>query len=265
MASLVLKNTATGVFRLFKRIHDLGGTDHVPLIRLTEKQAAAISGDHTAIPRPTELRDVKVDPQDIRIIRTPNRTPGQRPWIAMIGDEQASYLDDDIVRDLIDLTVPVFEPGQPDWASREIEDIEDKIAEHENQIEVLRKKRAESVFRHNDAVVEKGRKIISQISRMTLVEGDPDIETLGSNRDALVRLVGMCEAHPWLKTTHDPALSQEMNLLAMISVLAPPIEDDIETLEAAHEYLEDIIVQACEMRGIEPRYRANEASTEMEA
>lgn len=113
-------------------------------IGLTEKQAHAIAGEHTGIYfGSNRIYNPMREPQPILIKRVQDRKPKRLAWAMEIGDEHAGYVNDDLVRYLIDLSHPVFEPGEPNWKTRDIERIDDKIADHLSSIEDLEEKKAE--------------------------------------------------------------------------------------------------------------------------
>jgi hypothetical protein len=140
MTSIVLRKSTSrpDFYNLTIRTHDLGGTDYEPIVLLTEREALAVAGAHSGIdffsnpPATTE----PVAPAPITIERVPDRQPGTRAWRFRIGETLVTRekegeiipirLSDDHVQALERHASVLFEPGQPDWDLREIENMEDR-------------------------------------------------------------------------------------------------------------------------------------------
>lgn len=139
-----LRNPADPLtYGLFVRERGPIDTDYYYQIGLTEKQAHAIAGEHTDIYfRHNRSHDLTREPQDLVIKRVQDRKPKQLAWTLEIGGEEAGYVGDDLVRYLIDLSHPVFEPNEPNWKTRDIERIDDAIADHRSSIEDLEERKA---------------------------------------------------------------------------------------------------------------------------
>jgi hypothetical protein len=139
MTSLVITRSRhdRDVFRLAVRQHDLGGVDYMPLFPLTGRQARSIAGPHTGIHFVHEPADIPhVPPAELRVERIPDRAPLESPWRIRIGGELLTVardgvetpiqVRDDVVEALQTMSRAVFEPGQPDWRLRTVEDLEDR-------------------------------------------------------------------------------------------------------------------------------------------
>ena len=133
-------------YSLALREPELNETCYTHLIWLPEGLGRAICGPHTGIHMLYGAEPMEgVTPKPIRIERVEDREPGTRPWIMRIGDElvmatlegvtRPRRLSDEGVRALQDHAVVLFEPGQPDWDLRRVEDLEDAAIEAESVAE----------------------------------------------------------------------------------------------------------------------------------
>lgn len=168
MASIVLKPSRVVADRyvLSIRTHDLGGTDYEAILQLTMAEAKAIAGPHTGIyflidvPEP----DQPVAPLPITIERVPAREPNTRAWRVRIGDTLVTRekdgetiparLSDQHVRILDETATIGFQPGQPDWLLREVEDLDDKVNRLQCELDAARAKADEARevwYLHRDA------------------------------------------------------------------------------------------------------------------
>lgn len=138
-SSIVLKRAGmAGGFMLAERVHGPADTDYNPIIRLEDREAHAIAGQHTGIhflfdvappAEPVEMLPLRIEP-------VPDREPGTRPWRFRIGDDLVTRsrdgeeiplrLTDDHVMALIDYAQPILPPGEPDWDRRKVEVYEEK-------------------------------------------------------------------------------------------------------------------------------------------
>lgn len=140
MTSIVLRRSPSrpDLHALTIRTHDLGGTDYEPIVLLTEREALAVAGAHSGIDffSKPPATTAPVAPAPITIERVPDRQPGTRAWRFRIGETLVTRekdgeiiplrLSDDHVQALERHASVLFEPGQPDWDLREIEDMEDR-------------------------------------------------------------------------------------------------------------------------------------------
>lgn len=146
-------------YLLAQRQADLSGTEYIPIVRLTEKQAMAISRTviRVLFEIPPEYREA--DQKDIFVERVPEREPGTEAWQMRIGGDLvtkrnaegeivAQRFDDDAAWDLAKLVKVWFEPGQPDWELRYVEDLEDHAARAKTQYEAMseRARRARAIW-----------------------------------------------------------------------------------------------------------------------
>lgn len=140
--SLVLMQRQGG-WSLAVRTHDLGGTDYGIILRLTDAQAFAMAGDHTGIyglyNNPVLLP--ALEKQEIFIRRRQDRPANTRSWSLCLGEEHVAFITDEAVRLLQEHAKPRFEPGEPNWTTREIEDLDDQILAAETKLETLRQRR----------------------------------------------------------------------------------------------------------------------------
>lgn len=132
-----------GKYSLSLRRHDLGGTEYQTLCSLTELQAHALAGPHTGLFFLHEEKPIHppVEPRALHIFRRPDRPANTRAWSLCVGPDHAAYVSDEAVRLLQEHANPVFEPGEPNWATRDIEDLDDQILAAEEALETLRKRR----------------------------------------------------------------------------------------------------------------------------
>lgn len=171
MTDIILQNdtnTKDG-FRLSVREHDMSGTEYFRICSLSGKQAWSIAGDHTGIfflhsqPAPDHL----VVHKPLRIERVKDRKPNRRAWLLFIGDEPvtatnsegetiAIRLSDGSVDSLEKNAKPVFEPGQPDWDLREVEDVEDRaVTLHQQASEMqIKADKARDKWEHRHHVTD---------------------------------------------------------------------------------------------------------------
>lgn len=140
--SLVLMKRQ-GRYSLSLRSHDLGGTDYSTLCSLTPTHAHAIEGHHTGLFFLHDEKPIEPPPEkrQLCIRRRADRPANTRSWSLCVGDEHAGYISDDAVHLLEEHASPVFEPGEPNWVTREIEEIDDQILAAETTLEALRKRR----------------------------------------------------------------------------------------------------------------------------
>lgn len=140
--SLVLMQRPGG-WSLAVRTHDLGGTDYGMILRLTDAQAFAMAGDHTGIYGLYNKPVLSPAPekQEIFIRRRQDRPANTRSWSLCLGEEHVAFITDKAVRLLQEHSNPHFEPGEPNWATREIEDLDDEILAAEAKLDSLRQRR----------------------------------------------------------------------------------------------------------------------------
>ena len=122
----------------------------VNILYLTEVQARAIAGDHTGIHflHQQKFEGPDVTPQSILIERVLDRKRGLA-WQMRIGNDLVMNrrwdgtlfpcrISDENVQNLEKFARVSFEPGQPDWALRQVEDLEDDVARAQVRLALAR-------------------------------------------------------------------------------------------------------------------------------
>lgn len=131
---------------LLKRVFDGTDTDYTRVAWLSPEQAAALVGPHSGIGmmlgREAALLP-KVPKAPMLISRVIGREPMTRAWSFSVAGIPGHRLDDEQVRDLDRHARVRFEPGQPDWVSREIENRIDTIEANNREIARLTARNAE--------------------------------------------------------------------------------------------------------------------------
>ena len=116
---------------------EYGGRETITL--LTEAQAAAIAGRKNRIhPGFGTGISASENPADLEILRIAPEKPNSEVWKLRIAGEDVTTLSDRQVEILIEMSTPVFEPGQPDWQTRDAEKIDDEIHALEQNIHHIR-------------------------------------------------------------------------------------------------------------------------------
>lgn len=146
MQSIVLKPSGRpDLVSLSLRTHDLGGVDYSRIALLETADAAAIAGNHTLISFQFNSDELEkgIEKQPLIIERVPDREPGSLAWQMRIGDKVASRVDmkdgirktirlgDEAVHALSENARVLFADGEPDWVLREVEILEDRALELE--------------------------------------------------------------------------------------------------------------------------------------
>lgn len=177
MQSVVVKKFGLhgNAWFLALRTHDLGGTDYERILRLTERQAQALVGPHTGISASGSLPEGSGPPLPLKIERVPVREPGTRAWRARIGDDLvtaekdgrpvALRLSDSHVEVLHRETRALFDPGEPDWMRRDVEDLEDSAIE--------KRKRADEAFEAAVAARRRWQEKLRREAREGIPDGEP--------------------------------------------------------------------------------------------
>lgn len=126
------------------------------LVRLTAAQAQAIAGpgnriDFAPWANPPSLPDVTGD-QPIEIISITERKAWELPWELRVMGETVTRLSDSQVRILSEHSAPAFEPGEPDWPRREIEELDFVIAEKSQDLGELVQRREQMTAQRQEPV-----------------------------------------------------------------------------------------------------------------
>ena len=226
MRSLVLKpSSRKGFSNLYLRTVDPAETYYEPIILLKNEDAYAISGKHTGIH--FLLGDApEFEKKDILIEPVEDREPHTRAWQMRIGDrlvtgrERNSFgdpgsakedvplrLSDDQVQIFQELASIKFPPGEPDWARRDVETLED-IALY--QEDLARDAREMARAAKQKYLEDQGHKNPETMPISVTAENDSltqkDIDLLKSHIDWLRG--DHDNSNPWLADTIDALLTQ---------------------------------------------------------
>jgi len=131
-----------GRYSLCKRTPDPAGqADYERLAWLTSEQASSIVGPHTGIGSGNCRIAKSAVPRSIFIDRVQERAARTRAWNLRIGEDLVCRIDDEAVLMLEHLAIVHFEAGQPDWKSRKVEMLDDKIHDCEETLADLKARR----------------------------------------------------------------------------------------------------------------------------
>lgn len=132
-----------GAYSLALRTHDLSGTDYAPLVKLTRDLAHAISGPQTGIHflHGERLEGPAPEKRELSILRRKDRKPNTRSWELMAGGERLGFITDEAVLMLQKHAKVSFEAGEPNWESRQIENIDDQLHELARKTQHLQERR----------------------------------------------------------------------------------------------------------------------------
>lgn len=131
---------------LLKRVFDGTDVDYTRIAWLSPEQASALVGPHSGVSL-LHAREAALLPDGPKarmlISRVVDRSPLTRAWSFSVAGIPGHLLDDGQVQDLDRLGRVRFEPGQPDWVGREIENRLDAIETNNREIARLMARNAE--------------------------------------------------------------------------------------------------------------------------